>query len=415
MKKFIYLIIFAAVFSACSEELTMNPALSLFNEKPEVLDETAIFRLAVVNMPDSTERIFPVTFGGTAERGVDYEASADAFVFGGESPVDSIVVTTFKFGTDKTVSMTVGLPEGMEGGKYLTSEYTIQDNPAYITFRESYGILADSLVTEFELTDRKGNAKILAKDIEVALKVNHEKSTAVEGIDFEFADSSHFTIRAGEQRGELKIKLLKPELQAGKDRIVLHTVHDEIFGDGEFHEMEIDLMDGRWSDLNGKWTIDTLITDAAYMEAFWGDSCSGYDLMPKYRGADAVTFELEDCSFEPSFYSYFETYFIGDSHMRKGPIRKIDLGDGGSADIQTFLIDNTNRYFSQETSSEDKESYIGMRIIEGLEESPDTLDFYVIDYTSKSFMPELETENKYAPEKPVAASLGQYLNIIFVK
>ncbi len=126
MKKLIYTIILAAAFSACSKDITLTPAISLFGEAPELTETTAIFRLAVANMPDSTERRFPVTFGGTAERGIDYEASSDAFIFGGESPVDSIVISTLVFGTGRTVSLSLNVPEKMEGGKYLTSEYTLQ-------------------------------------------------------------------------------------------------------------------------------------------------------------------------------------------------------------------------------------------------------------------------------------------------
>ena len=78
--------------------------------------------------------------------------------------------------------------------------------------------------------------------------------------------------------------------------------------------------------------------------------------------------------------------------------------------LQTFWLDNTNRYFSAEQSSEDKESLIGLRFFH---ENTDSLDLYVIDYVSKSFMPELETTGQYAPEKPVAASPGLFLNLIF--
>ncbi len=121
------MIIIAAGMAACSKDVVMTPAVSLFGEVPEMTDSTAIFRMAVANMPDSTERRFPVVFGGTAERGIDYEATSDAFVFGGTSPVEAIVVKTLVYGTGKTVSLTLNLPENIEGGKYLTAGYTLQE------------------------------------------------------------------------------------------------------------------------------------------------------------------------------------------------------------------------------------------------------------------------------------------------
>ena len=98
--------------------------------------------------------------------------------------------------------------------------------------------------------------------------------------------------------------------------------------------------------------------------------------------------------------------------MRRGEIIDLELVDGSTAPVQTFLIDNTNRYFSKNQKSEDKESYIGMRLIPG-EGEEELLDLYIIDHTSRSFMPELEALGKYSPEKPVAASPGLYLNLIF--
>ncbi len=415
MKRFLYIIIFAAALTACNEDLGLTPAMSFYNQKPEILDETAIFRLAVINLPDDSERRFPVTFGGTAEFGVDYEVSGNEFVFGGKNPVDSIIVTTLKFSTGKTVSLSVELPEGMESGKYLSSGFTLHDNPAYISFDRDYRIMTDSTFIRFALADSKGSAKTIGMNADISFSVDTGKSTAVEGEDFEFADSSYFTIKAGENEGQLKIKKLKVRPDAGKDKIVLMMSHADKFGEGSFREMEISLLDTLWGRLDGRWNIDTLVTDTTYMKNFWGEQCTGYDLFPKFKSNDAVAFDMETSQFKPSFFSDFDMYFTGNSNMKAGGMMNLDLGGGESAELQTFILDNTNRYFSKELESEDKESIIGTRIIEGTEENPDTLDFYVIDYISKSFMPELETMEKYAPEKPVAASPGQYINITFVK
>ncbi len=414
MKKILHIIILAAAFASCSE-LVLDPAASLYSDKPEVLDETAIFRMAVINLPEGEEHRFPVTFGGTAERGIDYEVSSDEFVFGGENPVDSIVVTTLKFDTGKTVSMSVEVPEGMAVGHHLSAEYTLQATPAFIGFSKDYRILTDSTYVKFSLADAEGKAKAIGIDAEISLSVDLTKSTAVEGEDFEFADSSYFTIKPGEDEGQLKIRKLKAKPEAGRDKIVLMMSHADKFGEGSIRELEIDLLDTLWTRLDGRWKIDTLVTDTTYMMNYWGGQCTGYDLFPVYKKNDALTFAMEDCVFKPSFASDLDWYFIDESGFRKGSEMTLDLGDGRSAELQTFVMDNTNRYFSENEVSEDKESLVGARIIEGIEEAPDTLDFYIIDYVSKSFMPELETMNKYAPEKPVAASPGQFINITFLK
>lgn len=411
MKKIIAIITIIAALAACSDELTLEPAASLFSTKPEILDETAIFRLAVANVTDSAQTItFPVTFGGTAERNVDYTASADAFVFGGENPVDSIVITTLQLGTDRTLSLTVSLPDNFEGGKYLTSEYTLQDKIAYFTFQKSYTMLTDSLDISFSALDRNGKSKAVNKEAEVRYMINAEKSTAIEGEDFIFADSSRFVISNGKTSGKLRIKSLNPHPQNGKDKIVLNLAYGQKFGDGNITEMEISLTDTLWKYLDGEWKIDTLVTDSLYMDRYWKDICTGLDLLPAFNARDEFAFGFEACTFDPGFRSSFKNFFIDESSVRKGNTIDLDLGNGESATVQTFMLDNTNRYFSAEEESEDKESLIGFSFIDG---NTDSLNLYVLDYTSKTFMPELLSGGKYAPEKPAAASPGLFLNATF--
>ena len=407
------LIAIAGLVGACSKDIALDPAVSLFAPQPEIYEETAIFRLASMAIDTTSAQTFPVTFGGSAELGFDYTVSGDRFILGGENPVDSIVVTTLRLGTDKTVSLTVEVPEGIGSGKYLTSEFTIQDKLAYFSFPASYSMVADSLDIEFNALDRKGKAKVLGKEATVTLSVDTERSTAVEGEDFVFADSSYYIISQGKGAGKLKLKSLRPRAMEGRDKVVLNLGFSEKYGAGAEGQLEINLLDTLWNTLNGEWKIDTLVTDAAYMSQYWGETCTGFELIPEYNKSDAVDFDLNAGSFNPKFRSGFKNCFLGKSVIRKAGQMDLDLGNGETASLQTFLLDNTNRDFSAGSKSEDKESYIGLRILEG--EETDTLDFYVIDYQSTSFMPELATDGKYAPEKPVAASPGLFLNLTFTK
>lgn len=417
MKRIIILLATAVAFLAsCQDEITLNPAASLFSDKPELKEETAIFRLAVANVADSSQAVvFPVRFEGTAERGTDYSVSADAFVFGGESPVETITVTTLKRGTDKTLSLTLDLPEGFDGGRYLSAGYTLHDKYAYLSFDNAAYLLADSLDLPFKLTDREGRTISISKEAKISLSVNKEKSTAVEGEEFMFPDSSWFIVPVGKTGGSLKLKSLKQSIEPGRDKVVLGIgVEDsDGFGSGKISEIELSLLDHKWSILEGKWKLDTLITDSLYMKEIWKENCSGYSLMPEFNERDAVSFDLMECTFSPSFRSSFSDYFIGKSTMRKGELLEIKLDGENTATLQTFLLDNTNRYFSENEKSEDTESLIGLRLVH--EEEEDILEMYLIDHTSRSFMPELETGGKYAPEKPAAASPGLYLSLGFTK
>jgi len=410
MKRIIYTLIIAVLSAACQKELPMEPAISFFAAKPEILAETAVFRLAFANITDSTERVFPVTFGGTAELGTDYTASSDRFVFGGENPIDSITVTTLKLGTDKTLSLTVEVPEGYAAGKYTTSEYTLQDKFAYFSFSDNYLMTTDFLEIEFTAKDRYGRTLQLTSDAEITLRVNEEKSTAEEGVDFAFSDSSRFIIPEGQKSGSLGLKMLNPNPQDGKDKVVLNFGLNDKYGSGEIGEIEISLLDTLWRHLDGTWDIETLVTDSLYMDKYWNGICTGLDKLPEYDAKGKITINMADMFISPSLRSNFEDYFGLTSNMRKGPSLALDLGNGSTADLQTFLLDKINRYFSPDEKSEDKEAYIGFRF---LSENTDSLDMYIIDYESRSFMPELESLGKYAPEKPVAAAPGLFLNMTF--
>lgn len=415
MKRIITIFSLLAAILSCSDSLTLEPAASLFAPEPKVLDETAVFRLAVANMADTTQAItFPVTFGGTAERGTDYEASADAFVFGGENPVDSIVVTTLRFATEKTVSLTVELPEGFEGGKFLTSGYTLQDKVAYLSLSRNYAMLADSLDIGFSTASKNGASKFLSSEAEISLSINTEKTTAIEGVDFAFSDSSRYIIPSGEGKGSLEIRSLNPHPEEGRDRIVLNMEYNRNrYGEGATQEIEISLIDTLWKHLDGGWLIDTLITDSLHMAKIWGDSCTGLDLLPEFNESDGMAVNLPECTLRPSFRSTFSYYFKGTSNIRKGNKLDLDLGNGENAQLHTFILDNTDRWFSSEEDSDDKESIIGFRFLDNGTSATDSLDMYIIDYTSKTFMPEHLTEGRYAPEKPTAASPGLFLNLTF--
>lgn len=401
-----------AILAACQKELPMEPAISFFAAEPEIQAETAIFRLAFANITDSTERAFPVTFGGTAELGTDYTVSGDRFVFGGENPIDEIVVNTLKLGTDKTLSLTVEVPEGYVAGKYTTSGYTLQDKIAYFSFSESYIMTTDAVDIEFTAKDRYGRLISLASDAEISINVDKEKSTAEEGVDFAFSDGSSLMIPAGKNSGSFGLKMLNPNPQNGKDKIVLNFGINEKYSSGEIAEIEISLLDTLWRHLDGKWVIDTLVTDSAYMEKYWNGVCTGFDKLPVFNSDDNISIDVQGMFISSSFISAFDDYFSIISNIRKGPGLTLDLGDGTSADLQTFLLDNINRYFSPYEKSEDEEAYIGLRF---LSESADSLDMYIIDYESRSFMPELQSLGKYAPEKPVAAAPGLFLNLRFKK
>ena len=164
-----------------------------------------------------------------------------------------------------------------------------------------------------------------------------------------------------------------------------------------------------------RWGIDTLITDSLYFEKLWGQKCTGYSLLPEHNDSDSFSISLKDALFTPSFASGFKFYFHGKSTLEFSDNMYITDPAGKSKKIQLLSLDNTNRFFSADTTSVDAVSFVGFHLSKEAESDDDILNMYILDHTSMSFMPELGSGMKYGAAKPVATTPGLYLNATFRK
>lgn len=409
------LIICAAYLTACSEETAINPGVSFLTAKPEILEETAIFRVIGQPFSSADSVRIPVTFSGSAQMGVDYEVSSDHFVVTKESLTDSIVVYTKQLGTGKNVSLSIEIPNGFSAGKYLTSGFNLQNKYGLLTFPSSKGFIADTTAYTVTLCDSTGAARVLSKSTPFRFAVNAEKSTAAEGVDFEFIGGSELSIAKGSAKTEFKIAPIGNGPQDGRNTIVLNLFPDERFDLGTAAEMELQILKSELKVLDGTWKIDTLVTDSLHFAQIWGEECSGYELVPEFKSSDRFTIRFGDATFEPAFNSGLKQYFTGTSGI--GFDREMEITDplGKAKNVLLMSLDNTNRYFSADTTSTDSVSFIGLYLSKEAETDADILELYILDHTSMSFMPELKSDMKYGTEKPVATAPGMYLNAIFRK
>lgn len=416
MKRFISsLIIISSLIVSCSKEISLTPGISFLTAAPEVFEETALFRIVAQPFTEVDTLKIPVSFSGTAQRGTDYEASADYFVLTKESLVDTILVSTKKLGTGRTVSLSLEIPEGFVAGKYPSSEYTLQDKFGYLTFETPKSFIADTTSYAIVLCDSTGRLKALSKDTPVSYAINTEKSTATEGVDFKVLSATNTFIPAGGAYAVLDIVPLKTSFEDGKDKVVLDIHADEKFDTGLNAELEITLLRPELQELEGNWMMNSVVTDSLHFETVWGAECTGYDLLPGFNSYSMMNFSLYDATFTPMLSQGFENYFIDMSSMSMGPeIELIDV-NGALKTVQLISLDNTNRYFSATEVSEDKVSYVGIDLYENPENHAKMVELYILDHTSKTFMPELEANNMYTAEKPVAAQPGFYFCATFAK
>ncbi|MBQ6689706.1 MAG: hypothetical protein IJN02_10825 [Bacteroidales bacterium] len=417
MKKiYLAVMIAAAAMLSCSKEIKIAPAVSFISEAPVLTDTTATFSIVCRGIPADQATVIPVIFGGSAQMGTDYEVSSEEFVYGGDAPKESITIHALKLGTEKTLSLTLDLPDGVQGGRYTKSEYSLQDIFGYISFDRPEMMMTDTTEINIVILDRSGNPKIVGVDTRITVNIDMEQSSAIEGEHFSFADNiKDVTIKAGSRSGALKLVSLDQTCPLENDRIVLKTSFSDRYSYGRYPEQSITVLGRKWETLEGSWKIDSLVTDSTFMDEWWEEEFSLLEAMPKFNSSDALKFDFSTSTFSPSFKSDFKNYFIGNSKLIKSKEMMLQRTDGETAELQTFMLDNTNRYFASDTTSLDKESLIGLRLMRDIETDAELLDLYIIDHTSLSFMPELEESGRYAAEKPVAASPGMYLNVIFRK
>lgn len=412
-----YIAIMAAAFLlACSKETENVPAVSFERATPVLTDTTATFSIVCRGLPADQPTVIPVIFGGTALMGTDYEVSSEEFVYGGEAPTESITIYALRLGTEKTLSLTLDIPDGVQGGRYTKSEYSLQDIFGYISFDRPELIMTDTAEVNIVILDKSGNPKVVGADTRISVSIDMEQSSAIEGEHFSFADDiKEVTIKAGYPSGTLKLFSPDQTCPLENDRIVLKPSFNDRYSYGHYPEQRITVLGRKWETLEGSWKIDSLVTDSTFMDEWWEEELSLLEAMPKFNANDALKFDLSTSTFSPSFKSDFKNYFIGNSKLIKSSVLMLQRTDGENAELQTFMLDNTNRYFASDTTSQDKESLIGLRMIKDIETEEELLDLYIIDHTSLSFMPELEESGRYAAEKPAAASPGMYLNAIFKK
>ena len=409
------LIIISALVTACSKEVSLTPGISFLTPAPEVFEETALFRIVAQPFTEVDTLKVPVSFSGTAQLGTDYEASADCFVLTNESLIDTIVVSTKKLGTGRTVSLNLEIPQGFVAGKYPTSEFTLQDKFGYLTFESTKAFAADTSDFAIVLCDSTGRLKALSAETPVSFSVNTEKSTAKEGVDFEIVSPANLSIAVGGAYTALSIAPLKSSFTDDNNKVVFDILADEKFETGMIPELEITLLRSELKELDGNWMMASVVTDSLYFQTAWGDECTGYDLLPEFYSYSLMGFSFYDATFSPTVARGLEDYFLGLSSMTMGPEAEIIDAEGNPKTVQLVSLDNTNRYFSSDEVSDDPVSYIGVHLYENPDNQAQMMELYILDHTSKSFMPELEAGSRYGAEKPVATEPGFYFCATFAK
>lgn len=322
------------------------------------------------------------------------------------------------------MNATLSIPDGFAAGKYTTSSFTLSERIGYLSFSSKTGLMTETATVSVNVYDGNGNSKVLESGDAISVSVNTEKSTAVEGTNFQFAGKKEIVIDSGKSTGSTTLEIIG-EPEEGKDLIVLDLDLGEKYNAGQTIQMEITILGSAFSKAGGKWVINEFITDAEYMKSMWIYEDSEYEKQlgkfPEFNAEDSFEIDLETGVFTPSFKSGFKNYFIGVSNIQKD--KEIALrGFGTSEQLQMLKFDNINRYFSDSQTSEEKTALVAIRMITDEESGEELLDMYIIDYNPTDFLSILyEYYCLYPDNRPTTESSpgsgmltsGAYLNLTF--
>ena len=103
MKKVLFAMMAAmTVFMvSCEPDNTVEIPTVSFAVQPVNTDGVFTLTLMTTGYNGTDPVTVPLTFSGTAEKGVDYSVSDEAFIIGGATPVTTITVTTLTTVNDK--------------------------------------------------------------------------------------------------------------------------------------------------------------------------------------------------------------------------------------------------------------------------------------------------------------------------
>lgn len=403
MKKVMYLMLamVTVLLAACSSD-DDGPQVSFAQSEYNLTSGSVAVRLNASGVADGTS--YPVTFGGTAVKDQDYTVDKDAYVIGGANAVTVINVTAKNnFTENKTITMTAG-------GATTTINLGIQPKRLY-SFQERSYIMGEEVNVVLQLSGATGGTYQAPNDITITLQPD-EKSTAVEGTNYEFVNKTA-TINAGGSSCTFTLKRLT--YAEGKDSIILkpQVTDAEGFVAGTYPTTTVQMTAGIASDLMGEWKMASLTTDPNYFKdpMLWGQAFaeSEFNGLPEFNANDEFTFGYNSNgvpTLTTSLQSNFKNYFQPTSEFSLAGEYSLHTGMSQTTVLQLIKLNNVNRYFSATEKSADTEALLGVRndVVDG----KTVLNVYLIDYESHSFFPSFFDYGLYDATKPMATMSGMY-------
>lgn len=161
----------------------------------------------------------------------------------------------------------------------------------------------------------------------------------------------------------------------------------------------------------GTWKIKNLTPSLDEINEAYFNSLTKMEYYPELNTEDEIT--IADGKLIPNLKSRLKNYFIGEATYEEAGTYSLRTGlFGATAELTLLKVKGVNRNFDPNSTSEDDEALIGIRMVEDMDaDEPGIyfLEIYIIDYKSTSFAPEFVDFYMYNDEKPMATNSDQYI------
>ena len=410
MKKIFLLFMAAAVFmaSSCTDD-DPTPSVSFDKAAYALTNGSIDVNLIMSDYSEGLAQSADITFSGTAVKGTDYTVSAETFSFSAGVVKATITISAKdNYDAAKNIILNVTPPTGFVKGDIPVATVALgKKELTTYSFESRETVMSSVANVVLELRDEDDNPVVAEDEIVIPISVDTENSTAVEGVNFEFADNAEVVIPVGQSKGTVVLNLLAKE--DGKDLIVLKANPGLGFVAGQNSSVKISIFGAIMDKVVGKWVASSLVTDEASVIANnWLEEGTDLVNFPEFNSEDSFEISQNEGSYilTPSFSSYFKYFFTGVSNVTLGEEYTLHIDMQTTLTIQLMDVDNVNRYLSETQISDLNESTIGI----GFSEDGQTLKLFLVDYEPKEW-----SGPWFDASRPTAINSGSFLEYDFVK
>lgn len=379
-----FLAVTVLVSSCTKDKDQAAPPVIGFSQESFAVDFDNEATLQVVSTEAFSEaQSVTFTVSGNLTEGVDYELSADQFHFASGSREATVTVRILKEISDQDVLEFTLNPVGFGtlGLSKANVGITIGDVVLY-SFDKSNYTMTQSVDVTLQLSKATGSFTA-EQEMTFGVEVDTENSTAVEGVHFSFAEGKTITIPAGQNKGTIKLNLIKQE--AGKDRVVLRlTGLPIVFKPGDYDQASVVVFGPTFEKLEGTWKY-VAMTNKEWWEtnnSYMGDDMS---LLPTNNTAeDLLIFDETGLKIEMEgdLKNYFRESVI--TYVGEEEERLQEAGGINPPRVTIDLISSLVNVNFSATQKNERQAEVGYRVFE--EGGKEILEVTIRDYEPTDFL-----------------------------